>query len=87
MSHIINPMTLGIVSLRLYESMNRQAALDTPSRHKNMLMVDMNGRLDMRDLKVHRKKQILCKNANVYVTGMYRWYIQIYLKFRIEKKV
>lgn len=55
MSHMISPMTLGIVSLRLYESMNRQAALDTPSIHRNILMVVMNGRLDMRDLKMEKR--------------------------------
>lgn len=51
MSHIIDPITLGIISLRLYGSMNKQAALDAPNRHKNILIVDINGRLDMRDLK------------------------------------
>lgn len=51
MSHIIEPMTLGKISLRLYASMNKEAALDTPSKHKNMLIVDINGLVDMRDLK------------------------------------
>lgn len=51
MSHMIDPMTLGIISLRLYGSINKQAALDAPSKHKNILIVDINGRLDMRDLK------------------------------------
>lgn len=50
MSHMIDPMTFGIVSLRLYGSMNRQAARDAPSKHRNILIVDINGRLDMRDL-------------------------------------
>lgn len=50
-SHIIDPITLGIVSLRLYGSINKQAALEAPSKHKNMLIVVINGRLDMRDLK------------------------------------
>jgi len=51
MSHIIEPMTLGRISLRLYASMNKEAALDAPSKHKNILIVDINGLVDMRDLK------------------------------------
>lgn len=51
MSHIIEPMTLGRISLRLYASMNKEAALDAPSKHKNILIVVINGLVDMRDLK------------------------------------
>lgn len=31
--------------------MNKEAALDAPSKHKNILIVDINGLVDMRDLK------------------------------------
>lgn len=51
MSHIIEPITLGRMSLRLYASMNKEAALDAPSKHKNILIVDINGLVDIRDLK------------------------------------
>lgn len=61
MSHIIDPMILGIVSLRLYGSMNRHAARDAPSKHRNILIVDMNGRLDMRDLYKKRQSKGKCK--------------------------
>jgi hypothetical protein len=37
-------------SRKLYGSMKRQPALETPSRQRNPLIVDMNGRLEMSDL-------------------------------------
>lgn len=58
MSHIIEPMTLGRISLRLYASMNKEAALDAPSKHKNILIVDINGLVDMRDLKFRIAKNV-----------------------------
>lgn len=50
-SQIMEPIILGIIFLKLYGSMKRHAALDAPSIHKNILIVDIKGRLDIRDLK------------------------------------
>jgi len=83
MSHIIEPMTLGRISLRLYASMNKEVALDAPSKHKNILIVDINGLVDMRDLK---EKQYEDVNFH-YHFDIINACIAMYLKFRIEKNV
>ena len=69
MSHIMDPIILGITSLRLYGSMKRHAALDAPSIHKNILIVDIKGLLDMSDLK--KKEDIMSFDTSVI---LYLWY-------------
>lgn len=43
-----------LTSLRLYGSMNRQPDLEAPSKQRNTFIVDMKGRLEIRDLKSTR---------------------------------
>lgn len=79
----MDPIILGITSLRLYGSMKRQAALDAPSIHKNILIVDIKGRLDMSDLKKKRYNVFpyFCNFVSLV------WNIISYLKCRIDRNV
>jgi hypothetical protein len=61
-------------SRRLYGSMKRQPALETPSRHRNPLIVDMNGRLEIRDLQMWYQSELLINHYALY-SASYRKYI------------